>query len=383
MPEKAAGPSREPARTIVLLGAFAPSLVRFWGPLIAAIVGQGHRVVAVAGNIDAQTAARLREIGAEPVSVPVAQTGMNPLRDLRYAYDLVRLFWRERPHMLIAYTAKPVVFGGLAASWAGAPRIVAMITGLGYAFTEGSEPRRRIARAVLRRLYRAALKRCDRIVMQNPDDFRMFRSLGLIHDASRVAVVGGAGVDTQRFAPVPLPESPSFLMISRLLGDKGVREYCAAAIELKRRYPDVRFVLVGGFYASPDAIPRTEVDAWIAGGVEYLGRVEDVRPVIAAASVFVLPSYREGTPTAVLEAMAMGRPIVTTDAPGCRETVIEGENGFMAPVRDAAAVANAMARFIEERGLAARMGARSRALAEAKYDVRLVTEQIMQHAGLW
>jgi glycosyltransferase involved in cell wall biosynthesis len=259
---------------------------------------------------------------------------------------------------------------------------VALVTGLGFAFTEGGGLKRLLSRFVATRLYRGAFRRCAAIIFQNPDDRDHFIDAGIVRRDAPITVVNGSGIDLERFAPAPLPPGPRFLMISRLLGDKGVREYGAAAVRLKARYPEARFALVGYFDPSPDSIAREELDAMIAGGVDYLGKTDDVRPAIADASVYVLPSYREGTPRSVLEAMAMGRAIVTTDAPGCRETVIDGENGYLVPVKDVSALESAMERFILDAGLAARMGERSRAYVERKFDVRSVNAAVLAAAGL-
>jgi glycosyltransferase involved in cell wall biosynthesis len=176
---------------------------------------------------------------------------------------------------------------------------------------------------------------------------------------------------------------PVFLLIARLIGDKGIREFVQAAQLIQRSYPDCRFLLVGGLDSNPDAISQIELDDWIHNGmVEYLGRLDDVRPAIARASVYVLPSYREGTPRSVLEAMAMGRAIITTDAPGCRETVIDGENGFLVPVKSVDALVDAMTRFIEDPDLAVRMGKRSREIAEEKYDVHKVNAVMLKEMGI-
>ncbi|HET9427624.1 MAG TPA: glycosyltransferase family 4 protein, partial [Allosphingosinicella sp.] len=223
---------------------------------------------------------------------------------------------------------------------------------------------------------------CTAILFQNPDDRDHFRALGLLPRNRPVTVVNGSGIDLARFAPAPLPDGPIFLMISRLLGDKGVREYGEAAIRLKRAYPEATFRLVGYFDQSPDALSQAELDRMVEGGVEFVGRLDDVRPAIAACSIYVLPSYREGTPRSVLEAMAMGRPIVTTDAPGCRETVETGINGFLVPPRQVGPLAQAMERFITQPDLIARMGSESRALAERKYEVNAVSRSIIEAAGL-
>jgi glycosyltransferase involved in cell wall biosynthesis len=173
-----------------------------------------------------------------------------------------------------------------------------------------------------------------------------------------------------------------FLLIGRLLGDKGVREYAQAAQAVRRQYPDVQFTLVGMIDSNPNSIAQAELDAWVADGrLTFLGSMADVRPAIAASSVYVLPSYREGTPRTVLEAMAMGRTIITTDAPGCRETVVDGDNGFLVPVKSVEALVQAMVRFIQDPALAPRMGARSRQIAEAKYDVHQVNAVMLREMG--
>jgi glycosyltransferase involved in cell wall biosynthesis len=197
-------------------------------------------------------------------------------------------------------------------------------------------------------------------------------------------VVNGSGVDLDKFVFIsPLKVKPVFLLIARLIGDKGIREFVQAAQLIQRSYPDCRFLLVGGLDSNPDAISQIELDDWIHNGmVEYLGRLDDVRPAIARASVYVLPSYREGTPRSVLEAMAMGRAIITTDAPGCRETVIDGENGFLVPVKSVDALVDAMTRFIEDPDLAVRMGKRSREIAEEKYDVHKVNAVMLKEMGI-
>ena len=185
------------------------------------------------------------------------------------------------------------------------------------------------------------------------------------------------------WAPKPLPQQPRFLLIARLLADKGIREYVAAARTLKKRYPQAQFRIAGYTDSNPLSISATELEVWESKGiVEYLGSLDDVRPALADTQVYVLPSYREGTPRTVLEAMATGRPIITTDSPGCRETVVEGENGFLVPIKDAEALAAAMERFIIEPGLGARMGSASLQLARDKYDVHKVNAAIMRGMGL-
>ncbi len=222
------------------------------------------------------------------------------------------------------------------------------------------------------------------VLFQNPDDRKALLSSGLISPKTSTVIVNGSGVDVARFAPAALPDQPiTFLLIARLLREKGISEYARAAAIIKSRHLDAQFVLIGPLEPHLDAIKEADIRGWVdEGTLTWGGAVSDVRPHIAASSVYVLPSYHEGTPRTVLEAMAMGRPIITTDAPGCRETVIEGQNGFLVPVRNVDKLADAMERFINNPSLLGVMGQHSRKIAETKYDVHLVNEVMLQAMGL-
>jgi glycosyltransferase involved in cell wall biosynthesis len=258
-----------------------------------------------------------------------------------------------------------------------------MITGVGFAFADQeSSIGQRLIRFVASRLYRVALGRSDMVLFQNPDDELLFRRLGLLSARAPSAVTDGSGVDLGHFAPAPLPDDISFLMIARLLRYKGIREFASAARRLRQAHPHVQVALVGYLDPSPNSLKQQELADLIADGIRFHGKLEDVRPAIAACSVYVLPSYMEGTPRSVLEAMAMGRAIVTTDAPGCRETVIDGVNGFLVPPRDDDALYSAMLRFVADPGLAASMGEQSRRIAEKRYDARKVSADVLRHCGL-
>lgn len=365
---------------VVVLGSYAPSLLTFRGPMIAAMVKRGWRVMAVAPDIDESVAARLADLGAESFSVRLARTGMNPLSDLGYFRELGALIRTLSPDALLAYTAKPVIWGALSTLFMGRTRVVALITGLGYAFTDLGRisAKQLLARTAVSILYRLALMRADKVLFQNPDDRDLFVGRRLVRNDGRIVVIDGSGVDLAHYARTPLPRAPAFLMIARLLGAKGVREYAEAALSLKARYPDAVFRLVGWIDPGPDAIAEEELQSWICRGLDYLGHLPDVRPALADASVYVLPSYREGTPRSVLEAMALGRAVVTTDAPGCRETVADGQNGFLVPPRDAAALAAAMERFLVDPALANRMGQASFERVCERYDVDKVNLEIME-----
>lgn len=374
--------SKEEAGPVVVLGSHAHSLTRFRGALIRRLVSKGYRVIAAAPDVDPETAADLAEMGAETHSTPLSRGGFNPFPDLAYAVHLWRFFRRTRPQALIAYTAKPVVWGALAGSAAGVGKITALITGLGFAFSEGARFKRHIAHFVLSTLYGVVLPRCRRVVFQNPDDRDLFIRRKLIRPEA-AGLTAGSGVELDLYSVSALPPKPTFLMMARLLKDKGVREYAEAAARLRLRYPDAAFRLAGWLDEGPDTITREQLDSYIENGLEYLGRLEDVRPALAGCSVYVLPSYyREGVPRSILEALSSGRAVITTDMPGCRETVIPGENGYLVPPRDADALAVAMERFIADPALAVRMGARSRALAEAVFDSDVVAAETMKLAGL-
>ena len=366
---------------VVLFGSYAPSLVNFRGPLIREMARRGHHVFAIAPGLTEQIKDEVRALGATPVEVALGRGSLNPLRALATARQFQRLLRELRPDVVIAYTVTPIVLGAAAAKRQGA-RFVPLITGLGYAFTGGREPKRLFSYLAGRLMYRRALGRATVAVFQNPDDREEFRRLRLLPKRLPTAVVNGSGIDLSRFTVAPLPERLSFLMIARFLKDKGVREFGEAARRLKQEHPDVPIRLVGWLDASPDAISQAELDRIVGSGVELVGQLENVRPAIASCSVYVLPSYREGTPRSVLEAMAMGRAVVTTDAPGCRETVVEGENGFLVQPRDWESLYAAMKSFVAEPALAQRMGRRSREIAESKYDAEKVTAELLRHAGL-
>lgn len=372
---------------LLLTASFPDSLINFRGPLIAALLERGIEVHVAAPDLPPHSPVRraLEAMAVQVHDIPLQRTGLNPVADLRLLWTLTSLVRRIKPDKVLAYTIKPVVYGLLAARLAGVPGRFALITGLGYAFTgePGAKSGRGILRGLVQRLYRMALAGASRVFFQNPDDEALFRRRGLLPTAVPSTVVNGSGINVAAFAPAPLPSAPRFLLIARLLGDKGVREYAEAARCLKREHPGVNCSLVGWIDANPDAIREDELDRWVReGGLDYLGRLDDVRPAIADCSVYVLPSYREGTPRTVLEAMAMGRAIITTDAPGCRETVVDGRNGLLVPLKSSQALLAAMRRFVEEPGLAGRMGVESRRLAEEKYDVNKVNAAMLSAMGL-
>lgn len=367
---------------VLVIGGRPASLhkSRARGPLLEALQARGLEVhVAAAGLSAAPTRTWLEERGIRCHEIPLSRAGLSPLGDLRTLVALYRLMRRVRPDIFLGYNVKPVIWGVLSAWLASVPRRVALITGLGYAFTGEARGRRAMIRLIVRGLYQQALHRATLVIFQNPDDPADLVRAGVLRPDARIEIVNGSGVDITAFTLAPLPDGAlRFLLIARLLGDKGIREYTAAAVELRRQYPELEFHLVGGLDPNPDGITRDELVRWHArGDISWHGPLEDVRPAIAAAHVFVLPSYREGTPRSILEAMSMGRPIITTDTPGCRQTVEEGVNGFLVPPRDADALARAMERFVHDPTLVERMGTAARLIAEEHYDVQKVNARML------
>jgi glycosyltransferase involved in cell wall biosynthesis len=368
-------------KTIALIAHHAGSLLNFRGDWIRGLCASGARVLCLAPDYRDEDRVAVRRLGAEPIDYGLQRTGMNPVRDLRDAWALMSLLRRLRPDVTFAFSTKPVIYGTLAAWAARVPRRVAMIEGAGFVFTDGDRPlgwKRRVLRRAVGWLYRLALSRAHRVIFLNPDDRREFVERGLA-PAGRTVVLGGIGVDLDVWALAPPVREPvTFLLVARLLREKGIVEYVEAAREVRSRNPGVRFLLLGGLDTNPGGLERTEVQSWVDEGIlEWPGHVE-VRPWLARASVFVLPSWREGVPRSTQEAMAMGRPVITTDAPGCRETIEDGVNGYRVPVRDTHALVQAMLRFVQDPDRIESMGVASRRLAEERFDVRRVNARLSE-----
>jgi glycosyltransferase involved in cell wall biosynthesis len=366
---------------ILVLDGYARNVALLRAPLLQMLAARGHEVLAAVPAAPTWVLETLQRMGVRHVPIDLERSGMNPLSELASLRRLVRLLRDVRADVLLSYTIKPVIWGSTAARVTGGVRAFSFVTGLGHSFIETSA-RGRLVTAIVCRLYRMALARNQAVFFQNLDDLSEFRRRGLL-GAVKAIVTAGSGIDLERFPVTALPERAAFILVGRLLGEKGIREYAAAARILKPRYPEASFRLLGPFDSNPSALSPDEVRSWQAEGiVEYLGEVPDVRRHLSEAGVFVLPSYREGLPRSALEAMAMARPIIVTDVPGCREVVVDGDNGFKVAARDPAALARAMERFLLDPGLMLRMGRRSRAIAEQRYDVADVNQQILRALAL-
>ena len=376
----------------LIIASYPASILKFRGALIQALQDKGFEIHVAAPEFNSYPEERdnLATLGYTVHDIPMQRTGTNPLNDAKTLSALYVLIKKIQPSHVIGYTIKPVIYGSLAAKLARVPHRFALITGLGYAFQGADEQdyKKSNLQKIMHKLYSVALASTHKVFFQNPDDEALFKSMGILMPKASTTVVNGSGVDISEYSDQPFATIddiliPRFLLIARLLGDKGVREYAQAAKIIKDKYPQAQFDLVGWIDDNPDAIEQKELDNWINEGLfNFWGKLDDVKPAIAASSIYVLPSYREGTPRTVLEAMAMGRPIITTDAPGCRETVIDGYNGYLVPVKAVEELAAAMERFIVNPELIIEMGKASRQLVEEKFDVNAVNQSMLEAMGL-
>jgi len=375
----------------LIFSNYLPSILNFRGELLKSIADKGYEIHVLAPNIEMynEDLIRLSDLGYFVHSVPMQRTGTNPIADaktLLAAYGIIRVI---KPDFILSYTIKPVIYGTLAGWIAKVPRRFALLPGLGYTFQKNGEASNNIIQKTVHKLYKKALVKASKVFFQNPDDLKLFVDLKLLNPIVPTVVVNGSGVDISDFDVLPFiydqegNAKSSFLLIARLLKDKGIIEYIEAARKVKEKYPLAEFNLVGWIDENPAAIEQHQLDSWIKEGIiNYWGQLDDVRPAIAACSVYVLPSYREGTPRTVLEAMSMGRAVITTDAPGCRETVINNYNGYLVPIKNVDELANAMCQFIENPKLYERMGKASRRMALDKYDVKKINNHMISEMGL-
>lgn len=362
-------------KKFILISPKNRTAYNFRGDLIKAIIAKGYEVVVTGPNrIDVD---KIEALGARFVEIPANKNGTNPLADMKYMLALRRLMKAEKADVTLGYTIKPAIYGAMAAKLAGVKSRSSMITGAGYIFVAKSL-KAKITGLIGKTLYKIGLRCANNVIFQNDDDKKEFVELGLVKER-KCYVVNGSGVNMKHFVPAPFPERLTFFMLSRALYSKGVMEYLDACRIIHKKYPDVRLMYLGGIEPMQDAIPQEVVQSYIDdGSIEYFGETPDVRQYTAQCSVYVLPSYREGTPRTVLEAMAMGRPIITTDVQGCRGTVINEKTGFLVKDKSAEAVAEKMEWFIQHQESIPAMGEASRKYCADKFEVSKVNMNMLQ-----
>ena len=380
---KAACLPGEDVMKVVVLGNQGRAVLNFWTVLMRHLLEKGHEVVCAVPAADEEVLTSLSTRCTRLRTYPLSRKGLNPFQDLHTLFALWRLFREEKPDLLFTSTIKPVIYGCLAARAAKVPHIYATITGLGFTFETDSFVKRCIHTLSVF-LQRMALRSAEGVFFQNPDDVNVFRTNGIVNEQTRVLMARGTGVDTQHFCEAPFLSPPAlgeltFLLVGRLLEAKGLREYAEAAKKVRSLFPRARFQLLGAAEEGLGAVPLDEVLSWQKEGlIDYLGETSDVRPYLSACHVLVLPSWREGTPTSVMEAMSTGRACLVTDVPGCREVVVDGENGRLVPARDPDLLAEAMIFFLKNPQAVSAMGAAGRKRCVTLFDADVVASRILE-----
>jgi glycosyltransferase involved in cell wall biosynthesis len=373
------------SKKIFIISHYAGSIINFRGPFISELIKWKSTVMVFAPDLTEDFKRDIQRLGAVAASFSLDRTGLNFFKDILTTIELFKKFRKLSPDVVFTYSAKTNVWGILAATFASVPHRVAMVEGMGYVFTHShsyAKLKNRILRVLLSALYRITFKMAHKVIVLNPDDAKELQDrCGL--SQNKIVLLGGIGVPLKDWPWHPPHFKPlTFTLIARLLREKGVMEFLQAAQQIKAHRPEVRFCILGGLDDNPGALNKTDIQPWLdAGIVEWPGQV-DVKPWLAKTSVYVLPSYREGVPRSTQEAMAMGRPIITTDVPGCRETLVQGINGLLVPPRDVPALTHAMMQFVEHPEWLAPMGQASRRIAEEKFDVRVINQKLMDVLGV-
>lgn len=368
---------------IIIIGTVASSFYGFRADLIKALLKKEHTVYAFTSDYSAEDIDKIKSLGAIPITYKLNRGGLNPLNDLKSTYLLSKKIKELSPDLVFSYFSKPVIFGTIAAKLAGVPKIIGMIEGLGHTFTDqpdGISKKTKLIRKIQVSLYKVALPQLDKLIFLNPDDPKDLLDTYSIKIKSS-EVLGGIGLNLADYPySSNYPKDPTFIFIARLIAEKGIHDYIAAAKIVKKSHPEAKFIVLGATdKGGLAALKNSELQALIQERiVEHQGHVDNVSEWIANSSVFVLPSYyREGVPRSTQEAMAIGRAVITTDVPGCRETVIDGVNGFLVEKWNPHAIAEKMVFFIENPKQVEIMGLESCKIAKEKFDAKKVNQRLL------
>jgi glycosyltransferase involved in cell wall biosynthesis len=370
-----------PDKKIILLSGSGDTVAWFRLDFLNEFLLRSYKVYVLAPDIRDDLKPELINMGIEFIEIKLERKGFNVLNLISSVFELARLFREIHPNIIFSYTHKAILSGSLAAKISGFSNTFSMVTGTGHIF-DNQTKKEKVIKFIGSLALRIALRFNKLVFFQNPDDQALFLKNNIVL-SQKTKLVNGSGVNIDKFSLSPLPSEPIFLCMARLIKSKGLEEFARAAKRVKKLYPEARFLLYGYPDDHPDSIDENEIISnWLIDfGVEYFGYAENPIDAIKECSVFVLLSYKEGTPRVVLEAMAMGRPIITTDAPGCRETLQNGVNGFLVPRYDDLEAANAMIKLLSAE-LRKEMGKESRKFCESKFNVIDVNKTLLSDMGV-
>ena len=367
-------------KRILLIASFDASLIRFRGDFIKSLVDDGFEVFAAAPDFSEEFREKIKSLGATPIEFQLQRTGLNPFKDFKSILELKSIMKNNKIDMVFPYTVKPVIYGSMAANMSKVP-VISLITGLGYAFT-GLSTKAKILQRFNEVLYKLSIRKNKAIVFQNKDDYQLFLDRKVISKKQKVDFVSGSGVNLKEFTfkEKNATDEVSFLLVARLIKEKGIALYMDAAKILKAKYPKAEFHLIGMTETSPSAIDEDEInDLHNKGIIVFHGPQFNIPEHLNNRDVFVLPSYyREGLPRTTLEACACGNPIITTDSVGCRESVKEGVNGFLIETQNLDALIKPMEYFITNPEKIKEMGINSRKYAEERFDVNIINSDLIK-----
>lgn len=373
---------------VAFIGTVASSFYGFRADLIGTLLKKGHQVYAFTSECTTEDLKKIEKLGVTPITYTLNRSGLNPLADIIATYQLSKKIKATNPDLVFSYFSKPVIFGTLAAKLTQVPHVIGMLEGLGYTFTaqpEGLSKKTQLIKKIQVFLYKIALPQLDQLIFLNPDDPKDLLEKYAIN-VKNVEVLGGIGLNLDHYKySENFNSNISFIFIARLLAEKGIHDYIKAAKIVKEKYPSVKFTVLGAIDKEAlGSLKEEELESLVKTNIiEYPGHVSNVSEWIENSSVFVLPSYyREGVPRSTQEAMAIGRAVITTDVPGCRETVVDGVNGFLVPKWNPEALAEKMIYFIEHPEQVRLMGAESYKIAVEKFDAEKVNQRLVNILGL-
>ncbi|MBU2996737.1 glycosyltransferase family 4 protein [Cellulophaga baltica] len=370
-------------KKIMVMGSHPKSLVHFRGDFIKNLVDNGYEVFGAAPDIDDEVENKLNSLGAKTAGFELERTGLNPFMDLKSINNIKKILIDNEIDLLFPYSIKPVIYGSIAAAKLNIP-VISMISGLGYTFS-GASTKAKLLQKVTQTLYRKALKTNHTVIFQNRDDYQLFLDKNIIAKSKPVDFIGGSGVSLDKYryrVNEKVTDNIKFMFVARLIKEKGIDMYVNAAEKLKGTYTNAEFHIIGEPDNTPSGISIDRINELVKKDViVYHGRQNNVEEHLYKNDVFVLPTYyREGIPRSCLEATSVGLPLITTNTPGCKETIVgNNENGILIPPKNEKALVDAMEAFLKNPSMLKEMGIKSRQLAEEKFDVNIINAVLLKN----